>query len=286
VGDCVEPVITRDEFRQSSERQELYKELVNLENDIKSALDEVISKQRVAGLEKLENVIGGVVQSIRKDDIKLERKIARNERDRIKLAHIQYIEGNPSDNVVPQTVIQVNKEDQSVEDEKHDNLETDIPSIIQEPVEPKAPKPKDENSPKPQSDDIGGISVSFVVLNEHGGSMPRYVVVDQDIQINTAHPDFDSRLKSNFGKPKFTDRLCAYLASIVSVQYNDKMYEDKHLNPSRAEMYDDFVTTYSRIEAALQRKLPSLQRNLASSKPGVIRDLDDNEDYDDDESKS
>lgn len=30
-----------------------------------------------------------------------------------------------------------------------------------------------------------GISVSFVTLHEHGGSIPRYVVVDKDIQINT-----------------------------------------------------------------------------------------------------
>lgn len=67
---------------------------MKLENDIKSALDEVITKQKVAGLEKLENVLGGVVQAIRKDDIKLERKLVRFERERIKQGITQLMSNN------------------------------------------------------------------------------------------------------------------------------------------------------------------------------------------------
>lgn len=38
------------------------------------------------------------------------------------------------------------------------------------------------------------------------------------------------------------------------------MYEEKHLSPTRDEIYEDFIRNLSRIEAALQKKLPSLQK--------------------------
>jgi hypothetical protein len=119
VGDSVEPVITRDELQKTPSRQELYDgtlfgdsrivsfsqfalylflcvvdffpcsyylALLNMENDIKSSLDVIIDKQRVEGLEKLENILGGVLTTIEKEDRKEKRRLQREERMKIKFA--------------------------------------------------------------------------------------------------------------------------------------------------------------------------------------------------------
>jgi hypothetical protein len=70
-----------------------------------------------------------------------------------------------------------------------------------------------------------GFRVSFVSLNDmQNGELRRYITLDQEIQINTAHPDFKNKLKTKLGKPQFSDRLCSYLASIIAVQYNSKVF--------------------------------------------------------------
>jgi hypothetical protein len=36
-------------------------------------------------------------------------------------------------------------------------------------------------------------------------------------------------------------------------------------SPSREKLTDDFIATFARVESALQRKLPSLQKSLGSA---------------------
>jgi hypothetical protein len=68
-----------------------------------------------------------------------------------------------------------------------------------------------------------GFHVSFVSVPEHNGFIPRFLAFDAEIQINTMHPEFTARLKSQLGQPKFTHRLCAYLSVIIATQYNAKV---------------------------------------------------------------
>lgn len=78
--------------------------------------------------------------------------------------------------------------------------------------------------------------MNFVsVPAQDDGSISRAHLIDDTININTgqkrgqnltndvAHPDFLARIKTRHGKPKFTDRLGAYLAVIISAHYHEEV---------------------------------------------------------------
>jgi hypothetical protein len=73
VADVVDPVITRDEFKQTKSRQALYDELLALENDLHSALERELEKQRELSMVHLEDVLGTVLDRIIREDRKLMR---------------------------------------------------------------------------------------------------------------------------------------------------------------------------------------------------------------------
>jgi hypothetical protein len=82
------------------------------------------------------------------------------------------------------------------------------------------------------------------------------------IEINTSHPDFVSRIKSRKGRPKFTDRLAGYLSTLIATAYKDRFYLEHGKHPDRNEIYKDLLSDTTRLEAALRRRMPALQRSL------------------------
>lgn len=93
-----------------------------------------------------------------------------------------------------------------------------------------------------------------------GGQLRRSRLVDGIIFINTAHPDFQGRMiYSRQGRPKFNDRLGAYLAATVSIHYKDQFYQRYGRQPERRDqMFDEQVEFMCRLEAALRPHLPLL----------------------------
>ena len=57
VGTLLEPVITRDEFKRSAARHNLFDALIGMEAEIKHALDVELDKQRVVSVSYLFFVI-------------------------------------------------------------------------------------------------------------------------------------------------------------------------------------------------------------------------------------
>eukprot|EP01125_Pyxidicula_operculata_P014741 TRINITY_DN4947_c0_g1_i1.p1 TRINITY_DN4947_c0_g1~~TRINITY_DN4947_c0_g1_i1.p1 ORF type:complete len:346 (+),score=84.00 TRINITY_DN4947_c0_g1_i1:1139-2176(+) len=141
-----------------------------------------------------------------------------------------------------------------------------------------------EKQAKQKVNKFSGFHINFVSIppNEEGKSI-RSHIAGESIHINTMHPDFVVRMKSKYGKPKFTERLFAYLAAIISSHYHDERYKLSGLDPSREKIYDDLIGTTNRIETALRRKLPQLQKSVNEVMPQEIvqslQDEDDEEDF-------
>ena len=101
--------------------------------------------------------------------------------------------------------------------------------------------------------DVSGLDVALV----EDGEERRVMVENGRLAINTAHPDFQARLRTTRqGNPRASDRLNAYLAGILTVY---------GLNQS-ADTDKDFVTE-AQIDAqigmmlALETQLKHLQKN-------------------------
>jgi hypothetical protein len=72
--DDIEPVITRDEFKQNQARETLYRELVGLEDKLWSALNEELERQKVISLGVIESVLGRALQGVVRGDKKSLRE--------------------------------------------------------------------------------------------------------------------------------------------------------------------------------------------------------------------
>lgn len=64
IGSVLEPVITRDEFVKSKERDELYGELALVEDELKVALAQMIEQHKDESLEQLEDVLGDSITKV------------------------------------------------------------------------------------------------------------------------------------------------------------------------------------------------------------------------------
>jgi len=112
------------------------------------------------------------------------------------------------------------------------------------------------------------------------GYIPRSLFHESVISINTRHPDFTARLKKTvMGRPKFTERLAAYLAILVSAHYNEMKYLSSSGNSESniKEIYDDLIGITNRIETAMKRKMSEIQNSLDSVVPQDVLDLIEDE---------
>jgi len=321
VGDALEPVITRDDFQRSPMRTELYQRLVDLEGKLNTELNKVLEKQRVESLSKLEGVLSSVLTRIDKEDQQVVRKEKREHRLRIREALQTHEAQNVDEFFAPPKINNNNDNNDNNDTVTHvvdavlateaDLLLSPRPPILVVPSsslpssttdktteqkitdETKKEKPRtteveEEKRKEPKPAKLG-YQVHFVAIPAgENGYIPRAHFVEDVIHINTVHPDFTTRLKSRRGRPKFTERLGAYLALIISARYHEEKYAQKDQNPSREVIYEDLMSTMNRIETALRRRLPSLQRSIDKILPEHFQqneeeDEDEEDEYDDED---
>ena len=90
-------------------------------------------------------------------------------------------------------------------------------------------------------------------------------LVGTTILVDATHPDFEARWrKSRQGAPKVDERLCGYLATIVSSHYRERAYQAaSKQRVDYAQAYEEMIGTYCRLEDALRAVLPALLREMA-----------------------
>lgn len=267
VGEIVRPVITRDDFQQTKGRTALYAAILGLEEEIRDALNRINDAQRDSTLNRLEDVLRDVLDELsREDRLRLRSELALGQ-ERGAMTEGGGNEGG--DEGGPHRE----------ESERDGGWEGGGEGADEGP---------DPNKHGPQGGNAeGGKSVADDPVRAEGaerkragfdikfgnfppdadGKLRRSRLVDGIIYINTAHTDFQERMAyTRQGRPKFTDRLGAYLAATVSIHYKDQFYLRYGRQPDRRDqMFDEQVEFMCRLETALRPRLPLLQQEFGGA---------------------
>ena len=93
---------------------------------------------------------------------------------------------------------------------------------------------------------------------------PRSLLVGSTILVDSCHPDFKARWRqTRQGAPKVDERLCGYLATIVSSHYRERTYQTASRSlVDYAQAYDEMIETYCCVEEGLRAVLPALLREM------------------------
>lgn len=264
VGDMVRPVITRDDFNRNKARGVLYEAILDLENEIKAALNRVNEAHHDTTLNRLEDVLRDVLEKMsREDRLRLRSEITPgDERGRVTDGGGDEggDEGGPH----------------REESETCGGWEGSGEGSDEGP-DPQSSGPQGGQTEGGHQivDDPAlaqgarrhrsGFDIKFGELpSDIEGTLRRSRLVDGTIWINKAHPDFQQRLtQSRQGQWKFNDRLGAYLAATISIHYKDQFYERYRCQPERRDqMFDEQVEFICRFETALRPHLPTLQQEF------------------------
>ena len=89
-------------------------------------------------------------------------------------------------------------------------------------------------------------------------------LVGNVILVDSQHPDFKARWRqTRAGAPKVDERLCGYLATIVSGHYRERAYQAaSRQRVDYSQAYEEMIGTYCRLEEGLREVLPSLIREM------------------------
>jgi hypothetical protein len=301
VGEIVRPVITRDDFVRNKNRNIFYEAILGLEEEIKNALDRINEAQRDTTLNRLEDVLRDVLESI-----------ARQDRRQLRLytaAQRKSKSGKARSNVAASSneirlVGSGGASDGRAADTDVSNSAADNPDAVEQAAPPElaeadgtAPQGNESaqnivhrpTAPVPGPDDAVEFRYDDEKVQKPGkpvrrrrsfdiqfydippdaeGQVKRSYLVDATIYINVGHPDFQDRMiYTRQGQPKVTDRLGAYIAATVSIHYKDQFYAKYGYMPDRRDLlFDEQVDFIFRLEAALREHLPALERELAEQK--------------------
>ncbi|GAB5360168.1 hypothetical protein AAMO2058_000604400 [Amorphochlora amoebiformis] len=242
----IEPVITRDEFKNNKARAKLYSELISLEDDIFKALQAELSKQRTVTYEAIEDVLGNALRLAVGKLGKLSSQRAQK--------FLNATDDLEHGTLLPQPVSLEEKVKDIKGEGKEDSPERSNDS--EKKANDKNEKPKGRLPP---------VSIRLREFPESSsGIVRRYMRTGDLVEINVGHPDFLLRLKQKKGRIFFTDRLSGYLSNIVSASYNDHIYDKEGKEPTRDVVFDDLLKHSSKIEETLKKQIPALQRTIES----------------------
>lgn len=256
VGDVLEPVITRDEFRRTSTRAKIYKAIIT---EVEPVLGELINnankKRRVLEMGKLGSIISKCFNvAIRKE----------NEREK---QGKTYIASFPSGTT--------SSRKRSLEDlEREEKLALSAQNLVGDSDGIAMPEKKKRKTDKQKAQRISRGSGKFRMvfvndLKDATGNPKRAQLIGDDVYINVQHPDFESRV--NFsrksGKMNISERLCSYLANIAGTAYKANIIQRsrdglKRYNDSHFQLFDEILDLEFAIETQLRKYLPAIQREV------------------------
>lgn len=89
-------------------------------------------------------------------------------------------------------------------------------------------------------------------------------LVGSVILVDSLHPDFQARWRqTRQGAPKVDERLCGYLATIVSSHYRERAYQSaSRQRVDYAQAYEEMIGTYCKLEEGLRQVLPALIKEM------------------------
>jgi len=258
VGDVLEPVITRDEFRRTSTRAKVYKTIIK---EVEPVLAELINnankKRRVLEMGKLGSIIS-----------KCFNVAIRKEGDRGKQGktYVDYLHTNRGSSTKKRSLEDLEAEEKLA---LSANLNPEQMDGIAMPAKKKRKIDK-QKAQKVSKKGSGRFRMVFVNdLKDALGLPKRAQLIGDDVYINVQHPDFENRVNYSrkSGKMNISERLCSYLANIAATAYKANMiqrsreglkrYHDQHF-----QLFDEILDLEFAIESQLRKYLPAIQREV------------------------
>jgi len=101
-------------------------------------------------------------------------------------------------------------------------------------------------------------------------SRERSRLVGSVIYVDADHPDFQARWRqTRQGAFKVDERLCGYLATVVSSHYRERAYQAaSRSRVDYAQAYEEMIGTYCRLEEGLRAVLPALLKEMEAQGGG------------------
>jgi hypothetical protein len=243
-GGPIQPVITRDEFKIVEGRKKAFAKIRRMcEKPMLEAIEKANSERNDKSLKGLEDALTSALS-----------KISNKERKQRNQEGMDTTEpGEPGNARDPLSWSQ--PEEQEEEEE------------LVRPRSKSKKQKQDRRQPavlRLRPDDFRVKLVKGIPQSVNGEQL-RSVLSGNEILVDVTHQDFRKRFKSSrSGAPKVDERVCGYLASVVSAHYRDASYSEFDESPeSRMHAYHDMIGTYCLLEEKMRRALPLLQQEMA-----------------------
>ena len=235
VGTLIDPVITRDEFSKTADRDAVYKALAGLEDELQAALDDVLVTQADEKLSELEFLMTQAMAEVNKEEATADR-------------------------VPDDTEIEVEGAKYTAIKSKH---------VVSTP--PKGERAKGERAKK----DRPAPGFRFVHAEAMGDDVPkRSFSAGSVLYINVDHASFKDRLQMDAkGRMRFGHRISAYLANELAKHKRLTLKAGAKAgkggegagaggagagvvqNLNTDEMYDDLFDSVNQVENVLYAKV-------------------------------
>lgn len=285
VGDVVEPVITRDEFRRNDRRKMLYQAIVKaIEPELTRLVEEVNSNRRTLEMGRLGSILSKCFNSaIRKDNHRLEGSAS----------YVEQVMKDPNGRVGKRKLPKEwSEESQSPEDAEaaaaaaaenpdatgeaaaeEPNANPEDPPVAVDPndlAEPPAKRKKRETKLTKLKKVQGAFSMVFVnELDDPEGNPARAALIGDSMFINAKHPDFIERMKVSAAgaKLQITQRLNSYIASISANAYKQGVCERSKeglsaYSEDHYQLFSDLMDLEMSLERQLRKYLPAIQNEV------------------------
>lgn len=278
VADIVRPVITRDEFVKDPGRRVLYGVIAALEPELREALAQVNENHHVTTMHRLEDIMREALDQLAHEDQLTFGSVLSPGNQRGAIAPGGGAEGGNEGG--PTRKESKTKGGRPGAGEGMDSgPEPTIPGNQQGNANGGHQVADSPDRAEGSKRRRAGLDIRFADLPpDFEGHLKRSQFVDGVIYINTSHPDFQERITSyssgrRRGRPRFTDRLGAYLASTVSIHYKDEYYARYGRQPERRDqMFDEQVAFACRLEKLLHPNLTRLEESYAGTNGGESDD--------------
>ncbi|MFA5009789.1 MAG: ATP-binding protein [Patescibacteria group bacterium] len=238
VQDNLEPVITRDDFAGGTGRQQnrtgIYEEVVKLEDKIHDAIEAVNNSKSDESFRNLASRLTDILSDLAKEE-ELNLRYQQNG-DKNKKGEKEPITPDPNglDYKVDKKIIYDGP------GPIHPNPHKEIINAISDP-DGSVEGTKIEKEKQ-------GIRIEFSQLP----SPLRTHYGDSVITIFVKHKDFQDRKGdtqlAELGSMKITARLANYLAAIISSEFKEVFYQQKHIEPPRADILNQQIDFIFKME--------------------------------------
>ncbi|CAK9002867.1 Acyl-CoA dehydrogenase AFT10-1 (AF-toxin biosynthesis protein 10-1) [Durusdinium trenchii] len=235
VGSALDPVLTRDDFKQTQSRREVYAALRRLESTLEEALEGLMREIHENEMSALEGLVQDAIDSLfsqdRQEDLEDQGELLQQQQ--------------------PEDGLQEFEEDEA--EMVHDEVAYKLVST----------KPKKKRVKQ------GMFRVKFVHQAEDAIEPVRSFRADDTIFINSSHPDYMERAPVNpkTGSLRLTARSTSYLVNEIAQYYRDEFYSRlEHEPPSdRHGIYRDLLDTVNRLERTVTRRTRNVDGPILST---------------------